>query len=232
MNHNSDRVFKLPKGNFKDGLLKYNMLKLLTTLAMIFGGLYLVWGAYFGYFSKASLVDHNKSVYTMAFVESTKSSGYYYYEIATDRLDKIYDKIKDDNEYKELIDRAYEYTYEMVLAESISKEDYMKILELQKKYGLLTKNIFTGQKMPQNVLKGDCFPVIFEISNPDNHFIGDVGESETELRNFIMKTRKNNLLLMLLTPFIPILGFLWLFFSAKHTYKRQQAAEKNSKSST
>jgi hypothetical protein len=42
------------------------------------------------------------------------------------------------------------------------------------------------------------------------------------MRDFLKEGRENNFLFMFLTPFLPILGLLWLFFSVKHTYKRQQ----------
>ncbi len=229
MTHNPDKVLRLPKGNLKDRFLKYNMLKLVATLVMIFGGLYLVWGAYYGFFSKSSLTDEKQSMYAEAHIESTQSDGYYYYEIVKDALKPDeYNKIKQANKnYINIIDQFYaDKGGVFELSKPLSKSDYITINDIQKEMGLLTKNIFTGEDMHKDVLKGDICPVIFEISNPNHHFIGKLNESEYDVRKFLVETRKINLFLMILTPLIPILGFLWLFFSAKHTYKRQQEYEK------
>ncbi len=227
----TDKVLKMPKGSFKDNFLKYNLLKLLACAVIIFGGLYLIWGAYYGYFSKTPLLKESTSFGTLATVESTQAGGYYYYQIVKPYFDAD-NFISLKNEVNPDEQRLLEKVYKLIDTEDedetyrlkgdITRDEYDKLFQIQQEHEKLIKNIFPGQKMPDDVLAGDTFPVIYQINYPDHHFIGQPNETYQEMRNFMKEGRENNFLFMFLTPFLPILGFLWLFFSVKHTYKRQQ----------
>jgi hypothetical protein len=154
-------------------------------------------------------------------------------ELSINKYNSFQDQLSSQSE-RQLLENVYKLiggkfgNYQ--LKSDISKEEYKRLYQMQKEHDLLVENIIRGQKMPDDVLTNDNFPIIYEIGNLDHHFIGQKGQTSEEMREFLHKARENNLMFMFLTPLIPILGFLWLFFSVKHTYERQQEEEKKRKS--
>lgn len=224
----SNRILKLDKGTLKDRLLKYNILKLLVCMIIIFGGIYLIWSAYYSYFSKKIFTEKEKIFEITAYVLTTKDSGKYYYEmvkeeINEEKLNVILNKISNKTN-KSFVANFYfpkANSPKFYLKKNISNEDYTTLFNILKQIDGLGKNIQNGYEMPSDLFKDDTFPVIFEINNPDYHI--------TISRNDVERALAFNLQAMFWTPIIPILGILWLFFSARHTYERQQEEDKRRK---
>lgn len=232
--NNDNKILRMPRGTIKDRLLKYNILKLLVCAVIIFGGIFLIWGAYFGYFSKAVFVNKDIVYDGTAVVETMMNEGKYYYEIVKEELTEeqyysIINKIPATKDKSFVKDNYVKYKTGYKLKKDINREQYDKLFSLLKNYDGTVKNIHLGYNIPENAMKDSTFPVIFEINNPDNHIIPKKMSTRTvgQLRNFIINARRFNFFAMFWTPFIPILGFLWLTASVKHTYKRQQELDKN-----
>jgi hypothetical protein len=236
--HKPEKVMKLPKGNLKDHFLKYNLLKLIMSVVIIFGGLYLLINVYFGFFNKGKYLNAENTFEVIAFVKTMKGPVNYYYPIVkeesfTDLFNETLERIK-DKEDREFVKSHYfqgKDKKKYYLKGSITKEEYTKLFNIMKEADSLQENYQRSYKLPKDALVNDTFPVIYLIEDPDKHYTPNTMKitNHKELRQFIKRARLTELIGMFWSPLIPILGFLWLFFSVKHTYKRQQEFDKQQK---
>lgn len=228
-------VFKMPKGSMKDRLLKYNLLKLITCVLIIVVGLYITINVFHGYFYKGKFINEKATFETTAIVHTMKGPVNYYYPIvktesSTHLFNEMLNKI--ENEADKKFVKSYYYQKKKngryYLKNDVSKEEYTQLFNMMKGLGFLHENLQRGYKLPKDALVNDTFPVIFLIDNPDDHYAPNTTSmtSHKELRKFIKQARFTEFIWMFWSPLIPILGFLWLFFSVKHTYKRQQEFNK------
>ncbi len=235
-----EKVMKLPAGNFKDRFLKYNLLKLIMCVVVIFGGLYLLINVYYGYFNKGKFLNEENTFEVMAFVETMKGPVNYYYPIVKEEsFTNLFNETLSSIENKE--DRKFVESHyfqgkdkrKYYLKDVVTKEEYTKLFNIMKEVDSLQKNYQRSYKLPKDALVNDTFPVIYLIEDPDKHYTPNTTKITTHngLRVFIKRARLTELVGMFWTPLIPILGFLWLFFSVKHTYKRQQEFDKKQKES-
>ncbi len=228
----NSNVLKLPKGTIKDNFLKYNLLKLLMCIIIIFGGIYFIITTYISFFSKGVFLDGEKTFETKAYVVTMTGEVTHYYnivneEISQEKYSEILNKIKNSDD-KTFVSNSYEKKENSkyyMLNKKLTKTDYTKLFMIMESVEGLLKNLRPEYELPKEVQKGDSYNIIFEIKNPDNYTFYKKESTHNEIRSFIEKSRQMNFLFLFLTPLLPILGILWLFYSVKHTYERQKKYE-------